>query len=700
MIYLSAILLLLTAFLVIRLFNLNNGMLSVAAAVVIILVLLVLIPQILSLFNMIDKLPYLSVQFIVLAIVAVVYYKIGRKEIHARSFTTEYSKGNCFSTFSCLSGLEKISIFLILAVICFYFFSQSLQYLAYRRLTFDAVIYHLPRVVHWIQNNNLDRYTTHNIRQTVFSWNYELVVLWFKLFGAHISYVFIINVTAFITAMLAGIEYCRQNGMNRVSACIPVAVAFCMPFILSTIFFEKNDMFFSSLLFISFCFLSAGIQQNEKNRLNYILLAIICFCLSIGTKIMGLSILPVYVLIIYFLIRNQKLVYRDLSVILIAFFISFLFIGPGITFIFNYIEYNSISGPEYLKTVATVTPEWTVFFTNFIRNGVGLFLLPGPEIIYELILPAIEKVLQSLGYVSAMQGELPGRFPGAYTGLLTAGEHFFESGLFGMGWVFIIPFAIFYIRDKQELNERSYVNLACIVCGVFFFIFMNMVIRWNDCIFRMLLPVSFFLLPVSFFLLPVYMYGYKYLKKYKIGRSVVLGFAIILTISIMKMISPIYFLKNSYLMTKMVFDESLSIGYPPLYQNFMDIEKRLPPNATIGVILSQGDPEYCLYDNEMTKKVISIEGFLDEDKNDFMNRLSMYDCDYFLIKLMGSQWFSNREYDVPRGFVTPQKSWDVSFLEDEDFNFTEWGIRRLGLYSFIDDKGNSYKYLLLQNNDV
>ena len=113
--------------------------------------LITITTELLSIFNIINYSSIRNIWILVFLILAIAtLYLIKKKKINI----------NLSKKISYLPRFEIIFIFLI-------FFLTFLNSLIYPPNTLDAMTYHLPKVMHWIQNSNLTFYPTNDLRQLI-----------------------------------------------------------------------------------------------------------------------------------------------------------------------------------------------------------------------------------------------------------------------------------------------------------------------------------------------------------------------------------------------------------------------------------------------------------------------------------------------------------------------------------------------------
>ena len=120
--------------------------------------------ELLSFFDAINDLSIKVLWIVIITVLFFIFFYLIKKKIHI----------NLLGKISDLPKFEIIFIFLI-------FFLTFINSVVYPPNTLDAMAYHLPKVMHWVQNNNLDFYPTHYLNQLILAPFSEFVILHLQL---------------------------------------------------------------------------------------------------------------------------------------------------------------------------------------------------------------------------------------------------------------------------------------------------------------------------------------------------------------------------------------------------------------------------------------------------------------------------------------------------------------------------------------
>ena len=127
---------------------------------------LVISTEILSYFNILERKIFFSLWVIIYSAVFFLFLKINKNK------ETINFKEYFFT--------DKFKLFCLLSIVVILFFTLIIS-LIYPPNTPDSLSYHMPRIMHWIQNKSIDFYPTSDTRQLIIAPFAELVIMHFIL---------------------------------------------------------------------------------------------------------------------------------------------------------------------------------------------------------------------------------------------------------------------------------------------------------------------------------------------------------------------------------------------------------------------------------------------------------------------------------------------------------------------------------------
>jgi len=260
-------------------------------------------------------------------------------------------------------------LLIILLIIQFLFL--GLQAIMYPPISGDGLTYHIPRVMHWIQNRSVDLYATNIDRQVQMPPFGEYILLHlFALSGSDIyanfvqwiSYVGCVIGISFIVKILNG-DIEQQVTGAIICASIPMAI------LQSTS--TQNDMVVSFWI-MCFVIYFLLIIRDPMERIWPI------FCgLSLGLALLSkatayIFVAPFCLVLVFVLLRNnKKIILNGFIIIIIAFVINILHYSR------MYTLYKSPLGPNEYYSNSEISIA--SFSSNLIRNTALNFAYPWIE---------------------------------------------------------------------------------------------------------------------------------------------------------------------------------------------------------------------------------------------------------------------------------------------------------------------------------
>ena len=232
---------------------------------------------------------------------------------------------------------------------------------------FDSMTYHMARIPHWIQNQNINYYPTAIPRQNYSMPLAEFAILHLQLLSKSDLYANLVQWFSFILSILLATQIAKELNISprgqwitgALTATMPMAILqststqndlvvgiFCLSFAYFTLKIVK-DLSWENILFAS---LSLGFALATKGTA-YV------YCAAIGLSIGGL-----------YLIGKKWLEIKDSTIRFILIIVIALLLNTGI-YLRNWGLYQN---PIFTSNERTLSEEFSPasLFSNLIRNGV------------------------------------------------------------------------------------------------------------------------------------------------------------------------------------------------------------------------------------------------------------------------------------------------------------------------------------------
>lgn len=236
---------------------------------------------------------------------------------------------------------------------------------------YDSMTYHLPRVMHWIQNESVEFYATNIDRQIFISPLAEYMILHIELlFGKETLYN-LVQFSAYIVSAIVIYGICSKINLSVSIRYLVIILYMTMPITIAEATTTQNDllacMWTLCGVYIVLDYLQApALNLSGKHIGKTMLLAIVCAmcyltkgtaCIALIPFVIGMGIVRI--------IKKDSITTLIVHVFLAIVFISII-ISP---FIFkNYQLYGSILGLNNYDNVLVDTLEVKYLIVNIIKN--------------------------------------------------------------------------------------------------------------------------------------------------------------------------------------------------------------------------------------------------------------------------------------------------------------------------------------------
>ena len=233
------------------------------------------------------------------------------------------------------SSIQKIRFFFqsfksfrIAYIILIFLFLLFIQGLVYPPNNWDSLTYHMGRIPHWVENQNIYPFASHIYRQVYSPPLAELIVAHFCILNKadflanSIQLVYLIGCLATILAIANEFQFSKRV---KIICCVFVITT---PEILLQATSTQNDIIVSFYLLAAILF---AIKTINKNSISNLLFFSICSGLAIFTKGTAyIFLLPIIIVWTIFFLRKNKNFLSFMKVGLVALFI--LLINSGLYF--------------------------------------------------------------------------------------------------------------------------------------------------------------------------------------------------------------------------------------------------------------------------------------------------------------------------------------------------------------------------------
>lgn len=428
--------------------------------------------EILSLFNLINALSVKLLWTLMVLLLSLYYFK-------SRSSTPSRKKKNIKKYFgeNRLISFATLFIILISLITCLFAYPN----------TWDSMTYHLPRVMHWIQNGNVDHYPTHNDRQLGLSPLGEYCDLHIKLLSSYDPLLNLVQWISMVGSVIASSLITKECGGKKRMQIITAFFTAAIPMGILQSNSTQNDYVVGFFIVCTILYLIKGIKSNFS--ISDLMLFIICCCLAVTAK--GTSfvfLLPV--VFIWIILAVIKLRLKIIKPALIGLLFVGIFCLPQ--FIRNSNTFNSPLGADYKLSNEAYGIAPTL--SNMSKNAAIHLKTPFPP-----INKGIENAV--LGFndlinINVQSDKYNWRFtPPFEVSYISTQED--SAGNFLHVILFIICFLVFLFNKNLRKNKKI---LLVMGIGLLMFITFCTLLKWQIWNCRLMLPMFLVITPFLAFM--------------------------------------------------------------------------------------------------------------------------------------------------------------------------------------------------------
>jgi len=452
-----------------------------------------------------------------------------------------------------------------------------LQGLFYPPNSWDSMTYHMGRILHWINNNNINHFPTHIYRQIYQPPFSELFIAEIcmltksDLFANAVQWLFLAGSLPVIVLI------CREFNFKKKSTCLSLIFICTTPEILTEASSTQNDIVVSFFILSAILFCIRSYKTNSMTDIFLLSLGAGLACLTKGTAYIYL--LPLFILwaLCYIIKPGNKIPFRILVIPLL-----FITINSG----YYYRNYK-LTGSIFGKPEEYYLNEEFGFKKSFLglakNTGLHLGIFPFSEL--------TNKAIYKLHHLLGEQVDNPrNNWSGTYFKLDKWNHHEDKSSNFFQ--LLLIAATVLMVLLKFKQDQKLIYFLLCF--PLIEFILFSLLFKWQPWHSRLHTPVFFmFAVPVGYF------FGEKILLKDFVSRSALLiitFYALIIIVC-----NPSRLLLPSYITHRIGVNDNRYTKYftnkPYALDDYKQLRIFLNNNhGKTGMIIGGDTWEYPLYD--------------------------------------------------------------------------------------------------------
>ena len=319
---------------------------------IILAIIIVIFTEVLSIFKIINREYILFLWSLIFIFFFIIFFFI-KKKIY-KNFKKIKLK---------IINFELIFIFII-------FFLTFITSLIYPPNTYDAMSYHMPRVMHWMQNNNVNFYPTNDLRELVMGPLSQFIILHFYLIVDGDYFSNLVQWYAMITSCLVASLIAREFGCNYRYQIFSAFFCATIPMGILQSTSTQTDYITTMWLVIMVYSILKYINSNLKK---YIFIFSISLALGVLTKgTIYIFALPFCIWLTLYIIIIKRQHFKYLLIVpLVVFFLNFGHFSRNVGLYQNPLGLSQESNIWTNKKL-----DITTFVSNFLRNSALNVSLP------------------------------------------------------------------------------------------------------------------------------------------------------------------------------------------------------------------------------------------------------------------------------------------------------------------------------------
>ena len=226
----------------------------------------------------------------------------------------------------------------------------------------DSMLVHLVRVGYWLQHGSFKPWDSFIQRQVIYPFNAQIVLLWSILF--HLTDQFAAFLQFFSVLFTSLGIYCiaREIGGNRFQSALSGLFYLSFPQVILQATTTQDDLVITCFLILGTYFFLRWYGQSYKDK-NDLLLASISLMISIGIKPTAFYFFIGFVIFILILICFKKMKFKQFLQLGIGCFAAFFLLSSH-SYINNLVYYhNPLGPPDFVQS------ESGVFTGNIVKKA-------------------------------------------------------------------------------------------------------------------------------------------------------------------------------------------------------------------------------------------------------------------------------------------------------------------------------------------
>jgi len=373
---------------------------------------------------------------------------------------------------------KNLRINIVTAAICICIISGILFLLAIYcpPNTWDSMTYHMSRVAHWVQNENIAFYPTHILRQLHQPPFAEYLILQLQLLNRGDQFANLPQFAAMLISTLGVSLIANEFNLNRSGQLLTALISITIPMGILQATSTQNDYVLTSMLV---CAMYFGMKLSSTDPQKFTILFSVSTALALATKGTGyLFILPIFV---FSLVYSKNSINITLRLIGLSALLCSVF-NAGHYFR-NFNLYGSILGPgrEGSLSYANEIFSLQVVTSNIVRN----FAIHLGTPFYSVNLSITEFVTWLHHLIGLSISDVRTTWGGMPFVLDPLNPH--EDGTGNLLHLLLICIALLIYISKKSI--RTKVITGYITCLISCFILFCIYLKWQPWHSRLQLPI-------------------------------------------------------------------------------------------------------------------------------------------------------------------------------------------------------------------
>lgn len=459
----------------------------------------------------------------------------------------------------------------------------------------DERMYHASRVMYWLENQTIFPYVTHNDRQTVFSYGGELFFLWPVLFTKSEVVGRMVFWVGYPVAAIGLFILLQTLDVNATAAIIGCLVFVVTPIVMKYANGLKPELWLVVFLGGTAFWLAEAVQQPDRFR-QHLLMAGVFIALSINTKFTALALVPVILLMAWFIGHGRNRI-SGVGSVALGLMAGILLSGLIVPFSFNLINYGHILGPAAMRQVHASDLSLRQLYTHAVRLPFLLFELPQvtSPFVRESITQWGNSTIQLLGAGTPLPLEKSEGWPGLYSFTLPTYANKFSTG--GLIWLPVLGVSL-YDLTRSLIRTFPKIRLTPLqivtILDVTLLVSIVFLVRWMV---DSGLPERFLIAPYALGVAVGVALISRFIAQRRLSRTIVL---IVVALTVLPALQLQW--DQAKAATNPSPKNLMQLNWP-----FIEVLDYIPPESTILLVGAQNVPDYPLFAPQLgyTNRVIS-----------------------------------------------------------------------------------------------